>query len=257
LYIAFPELKETFIKEDVLENSDVVLLLTDHPNWSKMDYYAGYYFAFVPGGHLVVNPWSIENENLNDPNSLSAHLASSPSVWLAYAPARVAEETVSAFLELLETYHEPCDELIQTDELLIQHYAQPSFGCEQIAIPDTALVNYQEENIQLADVIIKQDGAVGLVAAAWQIDGTVPLHTYSSSWQLFDATGEKVAQVDYELPASSSIWRMARFDLSSLDTGNYEVEVIAYNWQTGTKLTEQMTGNSIIPVGAFSIEALD
>ena len=254
LYVPFPELRETFLREDVLNGSDIVFLLTDHPDWAKMDYYAGYYFAFLPGGQFVVNPETLAHDEPADPGSVSAHVASAPILWLAYAPERLSQETISTFTQLLANTHQPCGNPIETTDLTIQRYAQPSFGCETEPIPETALVTYREEAIQLAGMLVTTEGDTGLVAAAWQIDGSVPLHTYSASWQLFDSAGEKVRQVDYELPASSSIWRMARFDLSDLPSGDYQVRLIAYNWQTGDKLSETTNTETIVTVGQFKID---
>jgi hypothetical protein len=86
----------------------------------------------------------------------------------------------------------------------------------------------------------------------WKLGEGVPPNTYSLGLHLLDSGGGLVAQFDYGIAPQAAGCVTSTIDMSSLVPGDYNLNLIAYAWETGTRL-EETSGDASQPQQSISL----
>lgn len=70
----------------------------------------------------------------------------------------------------------------------------------------------------------------------YRIDAAPPANTYSIGLFLFDATNQRVAQVDQGIPTAGTSCQSLTIDIANIPSGDYKLRTVIYNWQSGERL---------------------
>jgi len=219
-----------------------------------------YYFSQLPTTSVIVvsdpNPDRWEQQSDVLPELLRSH----ERLWVAYMP-QYAPGQREAFTEmqarLAASYH-LCSVAEQSDRLSLTLYTQHSACCAATESDRTRLT-FGDGMIRLSGVERVDPGEAGQLRfiVGWSIRPDAPLHTYSASLQLLNASGEKVAQADYGLRPQSYVCETTSLDVSELPPGTYTLQAAVYAWQTGERLigatVDGQTGD-LLPVETLTLE---
>jgi hypothetical protein len=161
------------------------------------------------------------------------------TIWLVYQPFKTPP-VITLLRQALGASRTLCAVVHDEDNLRIEQYAALD-ACAESLRPTFDRIRFLDDIITLEDIILsaQSDGNI-LLEANWTIQPNVPPEIYSVSFQLFDATGEKVAQSDYGLEASFYDMERTSLPAAELPPGIYELRMSIYNWRT----LEQLTGAS-------------
>ena len=112
--------------------------------------------------------------------------------------------------------------------------------------PDRTVRLAFDQDIRLtAPEITLRDGLLRLDAHFRSADDYL-LSRYSLAVHVFDQSGERVAQGDTGVGPGAIVPLRSEIDISTLPSGDYELRVALYDWQTGARLTarDPVTGAS-------------
>jgi len=144
---------------------------------------------------------------------------------------------LNEYQSLLAETHVLCPSPVMQGDLQINQYAQSPVCCISTFDTPSAQVQFGEWYEVLASDVSRVDGQMQIdVVVSWRVSQSAPLHQYSTTVQLFDEAGEKVAQVDYGIDPSTYFCHEVSLETEALLPGRYEVRVGVYNWQTGEHL---------------------
>jgi hypothetical protein len=86
---------------------------------------------------------------------------------------------------------------------------------------------------------------------AWQSDD-LPTDTYSVGLHLYDELGNFVGQTDFALPNNRPYSCITTsIPIENLAQGNYRLQVVVYNWQTGERLPSE--NGDMVQLGFIAI----
>jgi hypothetical protein len=95
------------------------------------------------------------------------------------------------------------------------------------------------------------------VFLGWSVDSSIPPYTYSVALHVLDSDGNLVAQADAALPGQRYACQEMQIDTSALPAGDYTLNVIVYNWQTGERRIGELVGTGEsgerLAIGQFEV----
>ncbi len=199
---------------------------------------------------LVDTPFVVYNRHRDDPmkHVLRLH-AEYPYLWLLFRTQDV--ERMHTLADVLDRVI--CEQVAVSDRYVLARHAVSSVHC-----PDTPARLQFDRDIQLAGPEIRlEDGLLRFFAGFRSVDDYL-LASYSAAIHILDAAGERVAQGDVGVGPGRYIPLTSTIDLSALPTGDYELGVALYNWQTGERLAgHDLQGGAAgdyFPLFTFRIE---
>ncbi len=154
-----------------------------------------------------------------------------PSVWIAYQTSNGAPDDSRFVAEMRERSYQLC----QTDNLLnatvLMQFRWEALECGS---PTEALQTGESERIayQFFGAKINEAGAELYFVDRWRAPETGSLAHYRMSWQLWNADGERVAQLDLPFVHEGELRRFA-LDIDGLPPGKYRLVAILYAADTG------------------------
>jgi hypothetical protein len=229
-----------------LQDGDALLYLL--PDWTWPSYHQSvfeYYLYGLPNRHtLLQRPENVGIETFQQ--QATEAVDGAERVWLAYTANQPTSYIETADQILKAQGYLDCGGIYQTDQLHLGLYTHQS----------AAPIRFGE---QVTNTLLTADYIPGqlTVAGIWSPDPDVVPNTYSVGIHIKNAAGELVAQSDYGLPAVKNCV-LTILDLSALPVGDYTVETVVYDWQTGERLRARRTGGSAEGresqfVGTFSV----
>ena len=223
-----------------------LLLIDDQPYQTAL--IAGYYFAPFPEEHLVLQ------------DSLGSHAEFSRAVrehlrfWLLAGEADSVEHR--AMIAQLPPDMVFCGRFTQRKNLVPELYAWSVAHCPN---DEPAQLRFGEEIELVASEVTVIPADILRVDLLMHTEEITGMTAYSVALQVFDVeSGEKVAQGDRGLWLGRYNPLRSEIDISGLMSGDYELRVAVYNWQTherleGVDLASGATGN-LLPLFRFQVE---
>ena len=149
-----------------------------------------------------------------------------------------------------------CQRLVDRDGLVLELYAWSAAHCPT---DQPARLRFGEEIELVASGVAVVPADTLRVDLLMHTESSTGMTAYSVALHVFDAeSGEKVAQGDQGLWLGRYNPLRSEMDIGGLLTGDYELRVGVYNWQTlerleGMDLTSGATGN-LLPLFRFRVE---
>jgi hypothetical protein len=220
-------------------SQDFIITLSTHSSayWERKQ---GEYFYGLLGMQGVVVHELMLNDIVAENRYVELGILNEnhPTIWLAYDPQTIPESLIQGATTILEADYTPCPVSVATTEIHLQSYVRKPWDCNLTTIPDSQIATYVEQDIKLNAVQLVEVDTMVHLATAWTVQPSVPLHQYSASVQIFDASGAKVLQQDYGLEHSTTgYWHLLAWDTSEWQAETYTIKVIAYNWTNNEPLT--------------------
>ena len=178
-----------------------------------------------------------------------------PHIVLAHDPSEVPINYAHV-KSMIEAEYAPCPILVDQPGLHALKYTQPLMACDHAPAP----VEY-DNGMRLIDRATVYDADKARVQSLlwWDLPADVTLDAYNISLQLFDAAGEKALQVDRHLDANLVPWGVVDMPLDDLPAGAYELMLILYARDGGTKVAgaDLQTGESAKFISLAQLEITD
>lgn len=252
----------------VHEDDALVSYLPDYiPFWmpSKNDEISEYYFQGRPVQQITGYKISYGPFQDNLRVDMLEDIGDRARVWLAYSPMFESESFVPFMADFTEHYA-LCETLRAGGALTIQQYTRADLGvcCMTNGDSPQTWVTYGN-GIAVTGLHPLADVPAGESLEAvlgWSVSETVPANTYSVALHVLDDDGTLVAQTDYALPYLRAACKRATIPLTDLAPGDYQLAVIVYAWESGARLSGQVTDSAPaawesgerVVVGAFRVE---
>lgn len=238
--------------EDAARPGDAVINFLPDGDEPRRDFHYAGITPFYFGSHLS-QTW-LRSEDAAKQTQTLASLNGALSVWLAYRPQPSALES---FTDSLAAEYAFCRTFHRETDFTIDWYVREPLCC-----PDESA----------AARIVYPDG-IGLIAAqslpitdegllpvltTWAIAPDSPYYGYSMALHVLDSAGTLVAQADMGLELPARICRPAQIPVGDLAAGEYSLQLIVYNWETGTRLIGQDVESAVegdrLPLLTFEVE---
>ncbi len=165
-----------------------------------------------------------ENEALVNLESIEAGLQ---LIWQVHQPAEGDAAALPGYLDWRGRYFRPCQTPLDSDEAAIRLFIREDFACELAAFDAPWRIRY-DNGFMLANLLLlQQDRQIGI--QYWWSERTDA--AYSISIQIVDDEGQRAFSQDHVV----GIAALERFeyDLSGLAPGEYAVNMIHYDYETG------------------------
>lgn len=171
-------------------------------------------------------------------------IAGTSRVWYGANRTFGLNEVHDNFLALMDEQFVVCETYVMNDDLSLELFARSDVYCNS----EESITRFG--GFTLLDTAISSTEDTLSVEMAWGLDETITPETYSLSVQIQDnATGEISTTQDTGIPYDSFVPMQVDVDISELDSGDYSVLLVVYNWQTGERLSTE-TGDSF-HIGEF------
>jgi hypothetical protein len=178
-------------------------------------------------------------EYANEIPYLVQQITSHNRLWVEYPPNDTPNLLAPAS-HVIQQYYDMCPPLADEPNYHLDQYAISAVCCLNPAVMSTVKVRFGD-SIGLATAATNLSDKNLEVSALWSLAEGVPIETYSASWQLFNAAGDKVGQADYGLAAFQYSCHKATIPLGDLPPGQYMLRVAVYAWETQQRLPAAVT----------------
>jgi 4-amino-4-deoxy-L-arabinose transferase-like glycosyltransferase len=227
----------------------VVNVLPDGDDLRRDFHYAGI-TPFYFGSHFT-QTWLHSDQSDQITQTLS-EIDQPLNLWVAYRPRPVG---LDAFTSKLDDY-DYCRKLYDAGDLRIEWYARLPVCC--LSAEADSLITYPNQ-IELAgfDLLPIKNESLPVVTT-WEIGADSPYYSYSMALHLTDSAGNLVAQADQGLERPAMICRATQIPVNDLSPGEYTINLIVYNWETGSRLSgedhESGALGEVLPIGTFEVD---
>ena len=264
----FHRILRAFYREDVARTPDDLLLMvtnTTPGNITDQPFYAEFYWRRLNVIGRVIEPMTFSDDDQHPSynNTVEYELSLNPIVvYLGYDPSKTDANYHQDIVERLSSDYVACEPIEQSPQLHLEVYVRQSVPCA-ILDDSNITVPFQEQPLELQHYALNATDDELVVITRWAMMADMPIDSYSYSLRIVDESGEYVAQNDQGIPLGVSSFGEAngtiRHALTSLDTsdwqtGRYDLRIVAYNWQTGIRLTAN-DGVEEVPVTTFIYDA--
>ena len=209
------------------------------------------------GWRSVNHIWSKDSGQLAIQSSdaavadLESFAALNDALLLLHNPQTTDQRGVSTTNSWLLTHYQSCQRTLESDALIVDYYLRRSIPCALVS-DEPAVVAQYDHGSQLRNALHALDDDSVAIFLRWsdaRSDGE------AFSIQLFDAQGEKVAQIDAARrrePLASH-----RIDISTLAAGEYSAQLILYDFETrksyGGTLADGSRFERAVAIARFSL----
>ena len=176
-----------------------------------------------------------------------------PYLLFAYDP-RDPPRGLESALYLLHRGYQACDVLVDGLDLRVQRFVDSMLDCDRQYAP----IGY-DNGIRVLDreAAHDLDSQTLRILTGWTIPDDVSLLDFNVSFQVLDAGGVNVRQVDRHLDEHMLKWRRLDLPIAGLTPGGYRLVMIVYGREDGAKLTgrDLATGEQgrMLPILSFTI----
>jgi 4-amino-4-deoxy-L-arabinose transferase-like glycosyltransferase len=224
---------------------DMALFHIIPPGYESFNLFVlGYYFNPLDEPHPRIRYDQIERMNNSDAapdneylRAVWDSLANAPAVWTMRIPELPTTQHSNVVNFALDTAYSRCEVVFAQDDMLMEFHARiPD------AEPDAIFAHDEAAQIAIYDLQRGYQTENLLHVTLGFAAENVPPGMYSLSVYLLDSNGAKVSQYDSGMPDDRPFSCTAiSLSLDNLAAGEYSLQAIIYNWQTGERL---LTGES-------------
>lgn len=175
-------------------------------------------------------------------------------LWLIYNPQETDLQAMPVFTDDFLSHFHSCGRYLETANTIIELYAKLSIPCQLLRAVNPQSVSY-DNGTELANILVQHASDEVDVSLWWT--NTIP-NKYALSLQVFDVDSIKVMQLD-DVVGGDPLHSYS-LDLSVLAPGDYTVQLILYDFETGRGQAGTINGaeqpfERSVDVGRFSISA--
>ncbi len=209
------------------------LILSFHPNMIlSSNKTLPYYRKVLPRWAYIVHITYNANDDLiiqsghSKYGSLDAIAANSKSIWVLHNPDQTDLNAMPVYRDWFLQHFTMCKRFHENAFSIIDYYVATTVPCDIVTNAAPFTINY-DNGMVLANAVSVQTTSELRIYLRW---GATIGKEYSLSLQIFDASMAKVRQLDAVI--SSEPLDEFSFDLSELRPGDYNVDLIVYNFDT-------------------------
>jgi hypothetical protein len=182
--------------------------------------------------HIQAEEIPAKQENDEFFNVAREMVEDAPYVWVLSMPGMPFSWRTDEFLRAVETEHVLCGTVFTVPDASMNLYARvPAYDSDDLDARFGETVGFT----LLEPLSEKITGDLNVVAG-WSVSRDVSADTYSVGLHVKDSNGSLVAQLDYGLPLGQATCRIDTVPVTDLAPGEYTLNVLVYNWQTGERL---------------------
>ena len=158
---------------------------------------------------------------------------SQPAIWLFYPEGSIDERAIDGLqAAMAQLNYRRCGQLGAGWETVILQYSWASLDCQSPRI--LARDKAGDLDYRFYGAALDRAGDSLYFVDQWRAGETFNRADYNMSWQLLNAAGDKVAQLDLPL-LNEGEWRRFSLDLAGIDPGSYRLVAILYQRQTSQR----------------------
>ena len=223
-----PHFQDFIYKSQTLPGNNE-LILSFHPSGDisarVLDHYRK---ALTTWAHIVHISYNTAGElniqsGLSTYESLEAILANARSLWLVHNPQQTDLKSMPVFTDWFTANYQLCQRFWNTDDNIVDYYVWSSIPCDLVASERPFGIRY-DSGAELGNFLYEQTADELRVFLWWARSLE---DAYSLTLQTFDASGEKVQQLDAVI--SGEPIDIFNLDLSALPAGEYVIKLIVYD----------------------------
>ncbi len=147
-------------------------------------------------------------------------------LWLLHNPQQTDLPALDYYDDWFSYHYRSCGSWVEKPNAVISFYLKQEIPCQLITAAQPFAVAY-DNGTRLGNILVEQRDEALQVFLWWQ--GFIDKQ-YSYSLQLFDATGERHAQVDAVI--ADDPLDISPLDISGLPAGAYTLQLIVYDFET-------------------------
>ena len=147
-------------------------------------------------------------------------------LWLLHNPQQTELPALDYYGDWFSQHYRSCGSWVEKPQAIISFYLKQEIPCQLITAAQPFAVDY-ENGMRLGNIIVERTDKTLSAFLWWQ--ATIEAKT-SYSLQLFDAAGERHAQVDAVI--ADDPLDISHLDLADLPAGDYVVKLIVYDFET-------------------------
>ena len=210
-------------------------------------YWKSFAHVYLHDGQLILQSTGPNNSDL------SRFLEGEQFILRLHNPSQLKASDLYPLNEAMAADFHACEPVIDSAKLFAAYYLRRGFDCALIASPAPFAIQF-DNGVRLANWQLVANGDSLDIQTWWS---SLPNEAHGVSIQLFDQTGAKVAGSDFTI-RHNALYRH-QLDLSSLDSGEYNVKMILYNYQTRVSVPGTMTGDQtrferVLDLGLIDID---
>ncbi len=213
-------------------SSDFVLSFhQDSPYRSKHTLH--YYGNMTGSWRGLIQFWNSDAEDVgvlsNDPRYNDIHSLADWNfpIWAIHNPQRTDLQAMPAYVSEFAPRFHSCGRHIDAPDTVVDLYVKRSIPCDLLTTEQPLRVLY-DRGTELENILLDLEADELSVFFWWT---KTFANEYSYSIQIFDADGLKALQVDDVIGGSALVRQSV--DISNLPAGEFSVQLIVYDYETG------------------------
>ncbi len=173
-------------------------------------------------------------------------------IWLIHNPQQTDLQAMPVFATSFSPRFHSCGRYLETDNAIIDLYVENAIPCELLLAERLLSVRY-DNGSELANILL-QPAADELSVYTWWTRTLA--NQYAFSLQLFDSSGEKVAQLD-DVIGGDALYAHS-LNIADLPPGEYRAKLVLYDFtsqksQPGVLVIDQQPFVREVDILGFSI----
>lgn len=240
--------------EQLADEDDAFLLHVEAPGreWltePTIDFYARN--LPIGGRQLEQIPGLLENDDYYA--HLFEYINRGRLVWFVNMPDVPAGFQLGEFERMMAQDYAACGRVFEGETMTLALYAWRPRDME------ASYFQFADGDIGLRTLapLPKRVDSEFRALVGWYVSEDVPPDTYSYGLHVTDEAGNVVAQYDAGLPASRFTCVYASIDVSHLPPGEYHLNALVYDWQTGERVRGKITDGAsgdVLEMDSFVVE---
>jgi hypothetical protein len=205
--------------------------------------------------HYTMADWLPGETESDYSEQVRRFLADDVRLWFGVESNLPVDFRQQAFEAIIADEFALCERPLDRPDLRLELYARDVACC---APPEAdPVIAYGA--IDLAHVAVEADESGLDVLLSWSLSPAAPRGKYSVARHVLNADGDIIAQLDSGLPLEAYRCERTRLDLpDDLAAGEYTLNLIVYDWQTGDRLSGQSSAShesgDNLTIFEFSVE---
>ena len=211
-------------------------LISFHPD-SRPDFRTLNYYRAAGGWRGPLHIWQAASGKAAIQTTLTGYrdferiAVDVKGAWVTYNPQLTDPNAMSFYSDWFLQHFKACKRYIEAEHSIVDYYVQNSIPCELINAEIPLTIKYDNGSI-LGNAHARMEEEALAIYLRWLKPAE---DQYSYSLQVFDALGDKAAQLDRVM--GDEPIEVVRLDVSDLPAGSYNAEFVVYDFATGESIS--------------------
>ena len=183
-------------------------------------------------------------------------LARNSVILLVLDPRAVDADDIDGYRAWLSPSFKSCRRLTDTSAALVEYFLDAAFPCELAVTARPLQVDYAN-GIQLGNLLVEFDDGFLVISLLWT---RLPEDAHAFSIQFIDADGARAGGTDFVIGLEPLAQH--RIDTATLPAGDYQLNLILYDYATGRSVSGVETANGTsferaLDIGRLTISTVE